>query len=143
MISDNYKIESEFRRSVSVDSISKANYTATASLEVGDQFFIDRDYKISSMPENLKNLTWIKTSNNDKFSTGEEFLSFKVAESVVVYVGHDERISNLPDWIQNWTRTDMLLRDDQNNSYRFYRSSTSNAHRHPVKDQQHSEGIRQ
>lgn len=123
-IPENYSITYEFRRPAAVDSISKTTYE-TASVTVGDPFYVDRDYKIKNLPADLKDLTWIKTGNNDKFSAGLNFLSFRVYEDVMVYVGHDERITDKPAWLQDWTRTDLLIHDDQNTVFRCYGKSFS------------------
>ncbi|HDL18986.1 MAG TPA: T9SS type A sorting domain-containing protein [Bacteroidetes bacterium] len=123
-IPENYSIKYEFRRPAEVDSISNAVYQ-TALVAEGDSFYVDRNYKIASLPADLRDLTWIKTGNNDKFSAGLNFLSFRVHEDVMVYLGHDERISDKPAWLQDWTRSDLLIRDDQNTVFRCYSKSFS------------------
>ena len=81
-----YRIIYEFHRPAVIDSISQNNYDL-AVLSVNDRYYIDRDYRLKNIPNELLNLTWVRTGNNDKFSTGENFLSFFVDNSIDVYVG--------------------------------------------------------
>jgi hypothetical protein len=50
------------------------------------------------IPTAHEGLLWIKTANNDKTNTSEEFLSFTVNQDVTAYVAYDHQIS-VPDWI--------------------------------------------
>jgi len=118
-IPKNYSLAYEFLRPARVDSLTPTYYE-TATLQEGNPYYVDRDYRIASIPADLKNLTWIKTANNDKFSTGDRFLSFRVSSSVIVYVGYDERIGNLPSWLKDWNETDYIIQDDQGVRFRCY-----------------------
>ena len=123
-IPDNYRIKYEFQKQVSVDSISIGNYKS-AILSINDLYYVDRDYRLENVPENLLGSTWIKTRNGDKTSTGETFLSFSVSDNVIIYVGYDQRILTLPVWLQEWTETDSVIRDDQYTSFRCYAKAFS------------------
>lgn len=73
-------------------------------LEVGTKYYIDRDYVVVAMPEELEGATWIMTANDDKGSTGEDFLKFTVNSPVVVWIGHDsrgeeEKAGTPPEWL--------------------------------------------
>jgi len=77
---------------------------AEKSLDVGDVYYIDRQYTIVSMPDELKGGTWIMTANDDKHSKGEDFLTFEVTQSVTVYILHDsrgeeEKGGTPPEWL--------------------------------------------
>jgi hypothetical protein len=50
------------------------------------------------IPAAYEGLLWIKTANDDKFNTSEEFLTFQVNQDVTAYVCYDHKIS-VPDWI--------------------------------------------
>ncbi len=115
----NYRIIYEFSKPAVIDSISQSNYDS-AVLSVNDRYYIDRDFRLKNLPDELLSLTWVRTGNDDKFSTGENFLSFFVDDSIVVYLGYDERILEIPGWLQNWSITDLVIIDDQNISFRCY-----------------------
>jgi len=83
---------------LAVTQISKTNYQ-TAYLQEGQEYYVDRPYTISDIPGGHQGLLWIKTANDDKNGTGENFLSFTVSQSATVYIGYDHRASSLPDWI--------------------------------------------
>ncbi|MFQ6041506.1 MAG: hypothetical protein ACE5PV_11670 [Candidatus Poribacteria bacterium] len=60
-------------------------------LEVGTVYYIDRQYVVTAMPEELEGATWIMTANDDKHSKGEDFLKFTVNRPVAVWMAHDSR----------------------------------------------------
>jgi len=79
---------------------------ADKSLDVGDVYYIDRQYTIISMPVELKGGTWIMTANDDKQSVGNGFLKFEVKNPVTVYVLRDSRGDNdkggsPPQWLSD------------------------------------------
>ena len=122
VIPRNYFIAYEFTRPARVDSLNRDNYE-TAMLKEGDVYYVDRDYRLAFIPAELHDLTWIKTANNDKFSTGNDFLQFTVHEEVIIYVAYDERIPQLPEWLQDWTPTSMVIKDADSVAFRCYSKS--------------------
>lgn len=96
---------------------------AEKPLDVDDTYYIDRGYTILSLPDELKGGTLIMTANDDKNSTGDDFLTFEVTSSVIVYVLHDSRgeeekggtppkwltdkFEKIPDWKVEVTDTNM------------------------------------
>ncbi len=92
--SANYQIVLELE----VSNLSKEDYR-TAELGVGDQYYVDRAYTIINVPPEYEGLLWIKTANDDKLGTLEQFLTFTVNQNVTVYVAYDNRASSLPFWV--------------------------------------------
>ena len=93
---------------LSVDS--GKNYEVNIdSLQNGERVYIDRSYTFTNIPGAITGATYIKTANNDKGSTVNTFLSFTVDEPVTVYVGHDNRITPKPSWLNSFTDTGMDL----------------------------------
>ncbi len=76
-----------------------------SSLKTGLNVFIDRGYTYTNFPDRFENLPVLRTANNDKGATGNDFLSFDVNRPVAVYVAYDSRIANLPGWLSSWTAT--------------------------------------
>jgi len=89
---------SEPGQELEVTQISKTNYQ-TAYLQEGDEYYVDRTYTVSDIPGGHQGLLWIKTANDDKSNSDENFLSFTVNQNATVYIGYDHRASSLPDWI--------------------------------------------
>jgi hypothetical protein len=71
----------------------------------GTPIYTDRDYTLGRIPECLSGTLHIATANEDKFSRGARFLSFRVNTPVEVLIGHDERFmqrapfERFPGWL--------------------------------------------
>jgi hypothetical protein len=72
---------------------------------VGNTYYTDRVYQITSIPSYLTNALLIKTANDDKLSKLSTLVSFKLNRPATVYVAYDPRATKLPVWLQNFTRT--------------------------------------
>ncbi|MDZ7356744.1 MAG: Ig-like domain-containing protein [candidate division KSB1 bacterium] len=83
-----------------VIGLSKENYEF-AYLDVGDRYYVDRNYTITSIPEAMKGYLWIKTANDDRSNMENNFLSFQLREAAKIYVAYDSRAVNYPDWLVN------------------------------------------
>jgi hypothetical protein len=77
----------------------------TNGLAVGSLVYIDRGYTYTSVPSSLHGATYIKTANDDKSSNNPSFLTFHVNQDVTVYVGHDDRTTPKPSWLESFTDT--------------------------------------
>ncbi len=60
-------------------------------LDVNVKYYMDRDYVSTAMPDEFIGAQWIMTGNDDKSSTGADFLTFEVDQSAAVWVAHDSR----------------------------------------------------
>ncbi|UCD02612.1 MAG: fibronectin type III domain-containing protein [Candidatus Aenigmatarchaeota archaeon] len=96
-----FSVASQPPSDLNVTNINPSNYE-TAYLVEGDDYYIDRTYTITNIPSAYEGLLWIKTANNDKGSTGDNFLTFDVNKDVTVYVGYAS-ISPIPAWLNTWT----------------------------------------
>ncbi len=113
-------IEPHFSNSVMLTNLSKSAYQLKY-ISVGDAYYIDRDYTIASIPDSLKGLLWIQTANDDKNSEVDEFLSFTLNQSSMIYVAYDNRISLLPAWLDDgWTLFDGHIVDSRNTIFDIY-----------------------
>jgi hypothetical protein len=84
-------------------------YEVTENLGVGDKEYTDRDYTLTSMPDYLVGLTWIRTANNDKQNPDLE-VSFEIDREAYVYILWVARDPAAQDWLQdNYT----LLEGDE------------------------------
>jgi hypothetical protein len=83
-----------------VTIVSPSDYVV-ASLQVGDEYYLDRSFTLISIPCELSTGTeeWIMTRNNDKTDTTSSFLEFTISQDSVVYVGYDSRSTSLPSWL--------------------------------------------
>lgn len=73
-------------------------------LEIGTVYYIDRDYVVTAIAEELEGAMWIMTANDDKQAIGEDYLKFAVNRPVVVWLAHDsrqeeEKVGTPPEWL--------------------------------------------
>ncbi len=91
---------SEPGQELEVSQINKTNYQ-TVYLQEGQEYYVDRPYTVTDIPGGHQGLLWIKTANDDKTSSSENFLTFTVNQDVTLYVGYDHRATSLPQWISD------------------------------------------
>ncbi len=70
-------------------------------VDVGDQYYTDRDYTITGLPNQFNNCLWIKTQNSDKFNTYDDFIQFYLETDATVYIAYDNRASAVPHWLSS------------------------------------------
>ena len=96
------------RKKVKITNIKAASgpeyVEGKGGLEVGTKYYIDRDYVITEMPEEMEGIQWIMTGNGDKKSMGKDFLTFKVDIPSIIWIAHDSRGEEdkggtPPDWL--------------------------------------------
>ncbi len=68
-------------------------------VDVGDQYYTDREYTITELPEPLKNCLWIKTKNSDKYLTDDDYIQFQLKRDATIYIAYDNRASAVPHWL--------------------------------------------
>ena len=106
--------DGRFIKSLSVnDSTNRSKWSIQECLSSGNTVFGDRAFKFVDVPEKLQGAEWIRTSCDSKKFTDNE-AKFAAGADMTAYVGLDSRITNAPDWLSGWTRTDMTLTDDGN-----------------------------
>jgi hypothetical protein len=95
-----------------LSAASDTKYQLIENLDNGKAAYIDRSYTYASIPEALKGLAFIMTANSDKMSSGDSFLSFQVNKRATVYLAHDDRITDKPDWMRGLDNTGLDLAID-------------------------------
>jgi len=77
-------------------------------LEMGDNYYIDEAYTLTSFPPELDGGIWIMTSNDDGTETASNFLSFIIDFTATVYVAYDSNAS-IPDWLSSFNDTGLEI----------------------------------
>ena len=72
-------------------------------LDLGKEVYIDRDYTFTSIPGFLLMREFIRTTNDDKFETAVDFLTFILGADAREYVLFDDRATKLPAWLKGET----------------------------------------
>ncbi len=79
-------------------------------VDVGDQYYTDRDYTITELPDQLNNCIWIKTQNSDKYLTDDNYIQFQLTRDATVYIAYDNRASAVPQWLtSNFEQTQFTI----------------------------------
>ncbi len=86
-------------------------------IKVGDVYYIDRDYTLSSIPDTLKDLMWIQTANDDKINRDTDFLQFYLNQPAVIYIGYDTQIASLSKWLIDWEVMDEQIVDSRGKKF--------------------------
>ena len=95
-----------------VSILAPSDYVVT-NLQKGDEYYLDRDYTLESIPPELSvgGEEWIMTKNNDKANSSESFLQFSISRASTVYVAYDSRATSLPNWLSgNFSPTYMSIK---------------------------------
>lgn len=82
---------------------------ATGTLQPDHPSYTDRSYVFSRVPESLVGAEIIRTSNEDDGSRGNAFLTFELALASTVFVAHDVRIEQRPEWLQAFADSDLSV----------------------------------
>ncbi|MEJ2626935.1 MAG: FlgD immunoglobulin-like domain containing protein, partial [bacterium] len=112
------------KNGVSLNSLSKENYTLNLT-DIGEKVYFDRSYTIEQMPQVLQDAIQIKTSNNDKQNSEDSFLSFELRGDATIYLAYDKRITNKPEWLEEWEITGDQLINSRNDIYQIYSKEAS------------------
>ena len=69
-------------------------------LRVGEPVYSDRSYSLTDVPDGLSGAILVRTANEDAGSGGDAFLTLRTVVPMSVYIGHDIRIKETPDWLR-------------------------------------------
>lgn len=89
-----------------------APYLKQNLLEVGNAYYVDRDYRLTATPEELEGGVWIMTADEDAGNRSEAYLGFEVGRAVTVNVVYDAGASSLPNWMDGFTDTGLVVGTD-------------------------------
>ncbi|MGE5806885.1 MAG: TIM-barrel domain-containing protein [Ignavibacteria bacterium] len=94
----NSPTDSVFVATSSVSDINPTTYKLS-KLNVGNEQYIDRGFKLSIIPDEYKGFNMIRTANNDKMTHNLGF-QFNVCINADIYIAYDHRLaSTTPSWI--------------------------------------------
>jgi len=84
--------------------------------------YVDRGFRLSSVPSELEGADLIQTANNDDNSRGDQWLSAEALVPVRVWVGIDARQQVVPNWVQkNFVKQPFTAAIDEGAKFVFYR----------------------
>jgi hypothetical protein len=84
--------------------------TSISFLDVGKEYYLDRNYVITQVPDDLRHVKMIMTTNNDKENSDTRFMELTLSKSAFVYVAFDSRATSAPNWLSSkFSKTDMFI----------------------------------
>jgi putative membrane-bound dehydrogenase-like protein len=87
----------------------------------GNRTYVDRDYRLTSVPPSLAGSDLIQTANGDESSTGDDWLSVEAIVPVRVCVGIDEEQESPPRWLtSNFKKEPLIASIDEGAKLVFY-----------------------
>lgn len=99
---------------VSVKVLDTAYYNSWAidtSLEIGDAVFGDRNAEkcaVSQIPSNIQSAELILTPCDAKVSDNAQ-AELTAIKDVTLFIGVDSRVTAVPTWLDNWTKSDISV----------------------------------
>ncbi|MCM1530282.1 MAG: family 43 glycosylhydrolase [Alistipes sp.] len=104
--------DGHYIKSLTVNDRTNYNsWSVQQNLQVGSQVFGDRTFKFTEIPDALKGAEFIRTAcDSKKFADSQA--SFIAGQDMTVYVGLDNRITDVPAWLNDWVKTDKIVRID-------------------------------
>ena len=90
-------------------------------LQRGTLVYADRNYTFTGIPDVLAGATHIRSHNDDKAETSEEFLSFEVNLPATLYLAYDGRSKPPRSLVAGMEKTSMLVRMSNGESFPVYR----------------------
>ena len=92
---------------IKVDGLAEAMISYA---DVGRPYYVDRNYVITAVPDDLLRTKLIMTANNDRTLTDSRFLIIQLSKSALVYVAYDDDAQAVPNWLDaNFMKTDRYL----------------------------------
>lgn len=81
------------------------------TLRVGQRVYTNRRYVWTKVPDQLIGQTAVQTANEDDDvgSQGDQFLRFKLIEDSIVYIAHDRRIQQQPNWLGEFEKSQLTM----------------------------------
>ncbi len=99
----------EYSNQLIISNLTPGRYNV-AHLAIGDSVYIDRDFRLVSWPDD-DIYHWIRTANDDKYSTDPSFLTFTSNKTIQVKIAIDSDILTLPGWLENeqWQKSEQTV----------------------------------
>jgi len=106
--------ESVIKDLVVTDALQVNSWSTQKWLDIGDKQYTKDETEIAQIPSNLYGAEGIRTPKLNNTSA-----KFKVTTDADVYIGLDEGVTQLPDWLKDYDNTKTSMRNDANGGRKF------------------------
>ena len=88
----------------------------------GATCYVDREYRIASLPSTLAGGDLVRTANDDDYAAAEDYLTLDLDAGSTVYVCYWAEANELPKWLkqEGWERTTGQARVKIGTEYKAY-----------------------
>jgi hypothetical protein len=123
---DNYNIKPApspkplIKNLITIRKTDSAGWTVQSWLDTGTQQYTDNDCTFSILPQELYGDAWIRTPNNTKTLPDTTVIAnFTLNDSADVYIALNKMIGKIPEWLNNWSPTKLVIENDNKGGTRF------------------------
>jgi len=114
-----------FVRDIGGKGSAKSYQAKLEGLQRGTLVYADRNYTFTQIPEVLAGATHIRTYNDDKSGTEQDFLHFNINLPATLYLAYDGRSTPPKALVEGMEKTDMVIRMSNSESFLVYRSNVN------------------
>ena len=107
------------------DDENASDWKFADNLAVNSLIFGDRDFTFTSVPDSLLNAEQILTACDSKNDTKTKLTSFVATENITVSIALDDRIETLPEWLSDWTKTELNATSSNDVNFTIYQKDFS------------------
>lgn len=106
-----------------LDSENGADWSIYEDFGTGVALFGDRDFTVTSLPNNLKGAEAVRTACDSK-SVLTDLATCTAGENITMYVAVDTRVTeNLPVWLNSWKDTQTFLKTSNALTMQIYKQN--------------------
>jgi len=124
-ITDSEWLDRLFVRDIGGKGSAKSYQAKLEGLQRGTLVYADRNYTFTQIPEVLAGATHIRTYNDDKSGTEQDFLHFNINLPATLYLAYDGRATPPKALVEGMEKTDMAIRMSNGESFPVYRSNVN------------------
>jgi hypothetical protein len=106
----------------SIDFVSSGAPYVITEARNGEPTFVDREWRLAGLPPELNGGRLIRTRNGDDNVSANPHLRFTTEVPTQVYVAFTTEVTTLPAWLQNWSRTETVLKLADGPEFRLFRA---------------------
>ena len=112
-------LEGTLIRSLDITDSTRSSWSISEKISVGDKVYGDRDVTYAEIPSVLSGCEGIIIACDAKNSTGD-LASFTAGSDMTVYAALDSRVETLPEWLSDWQKTGMVIKNSSDVYYIVY-----------------------
>ena len=97
--------QEEWDRRLRISGLHPPRYAVAADrAEAGVAVYIDREYSLKQLPDDLRGATLLRTANDDSDKKDEAMVRFHLSRKARLVVAHDARTRKKPEWLDGFER---------------------------------------